>query len=303
MRRFAFTLKQAPRLLLVALLVVMMAAACKKEPEVSEDEVIVRVGSAKLLLNDIASEIPPALQARLSKEDVQEFVLRWINNEVLYQEAIRQGLPQRIDMAAELKRLERDLVVSALVDHELGSHNYTVSDDQIQQHYEDNKESFRRNEDEVHVLHIFVHDKAVADSLYDHLKGRGDFANVAAQYAVVDGQAMPTEFNFAESEIPPAMRAVFNGRPGATLNPIELEDGYHLFKIVEKFKSGTYRDLALVREELTSKLQAQMRDRRYVEYLSELRSNARIETNFHTLEAMPIDSILARVSRISNHRR
>ena len=267
---------------------------CKSKIEIPEDEIVVRVGSQTLTLNELAAAIPPALGKNVDKGQIQDYVLRWINSEVLYQEALRQELDQNPDIEKELNRLRRDLLVSRLISKKLDNHKLTIYESQIEEYYSTNKASFTRNEPEVYVFHIHVRSKRTADSLYQALRGRGDFVNIAKQISFNTKKETPWKLYLAQSEVPKMIGKLFRMAPGATSKPIELDDGYHIFKLAEKYKNGSIRKLELVRDEITEKIQTRLREEKYKILLSELRSSSRIETNFQMLESIPVDSIVAR---------
>jgi len=74
-----------------------------------------------------------------------------------------------------------------------------------------------------------------------------------------------------------------------------LDDGFHLFYIVQNFQGGTLRDMNLVHDEVARKVHARAHDDRYRSLLAELRAGAKIETNFQLIENNSVDSLLARV--------
>ena len=280
------------------IMLALLAFACGGEAPHQEEEVVVRVGEAVLTLDDLADDIPAAIRSRISKQEIQNHVVRWINSEVLYQEARRRGLDQQIDLQRELKRVERELMGDALVQKEIYETPVAVTDDEARSFYEANKESFRRNEIEARVYHLGVPAKRTADSLYRELRNSGDgFATMARILAIASGDTSTWNMTIVASEQPEALRPIFKLRPGAVGAPIELDDGFHIFQLIEIFQAGTYRDLSLVKDEIVSRIQTRKRDERYRALLAELSANSKVETNFQMLESMPLDSLFARAGR------
>jgi parvulin-like peptidyl-prolyl isomerase len=270
---------------------------CKPaEEEAPSENVVVRVGEAVLTLEELAAEMPANTHERVSKEALQDYAVRWINSQVLYQEAKRRGLDQSKDIARELQRVERELAVNALLQNEIYSDTARVSEARIQEFYTSNLESYRRAEPEARVYHISAATKAGADSLYRMLRFSGDFPRVARGRALVSGDTSAWHLDISFSEAPEAMHSVFRLSPGAVSAPIELDDGFHLFSIVQNFPSGSIRELHLVRDEVARKVSARARDDRYRTLLAELRAGARIETAFQLIENISLDSLLARAS-------
>jgi len=285
--------------LLAALSVLQLITfACSNDtPQVKEEDVVARVGEAVLTLDELAAEIPEGIRGKIGKEDLQDYISRWINSQILYQEAKKRGLDREIDIARELERVERELVVNALLEKEIYADKSAAPESELQKYYEENRESFRRNENEARVYHINLSTKQAADSLYRILRSGQDFAKVAQELAAQSEDPNSWDLTLTTSEVPEAMHSVFKLRAGAVSNPIELDDGFHLFQVVEAYSSGTLRDLNAVREEISNRLQVSNRDERYRNLLAELRGATKVETKLEKLESMPMDSLFARAAR------
>ncbi|MDZ7291014.1 MAG: peptidyl-prolyl cis-trans isomerase [candidate division KSB1 bacterium] len=274
---------------LSCLLLFSLLFACKKKQ--AEPEIIVRVGTETLTVADLANEIPSQLRPNLTRSELQDYVVRWIDSQILYQEAKRRQLDQNHEVRRELRRLERELVVNTLLDQELNK-PFGVSDQEINRYYAENRQSFVRNAREVHVWYVKVLKKETADSLVTALRKDGDFSRVARRYAPHDSSEW--DLYLTEEETPPEIvNMVFTIMPGAISRPIQFYDGFHIFKMIEKFEPGSLRSLAQVRNEIIAKIQTEKRQERYKQLLAELKSNTVIEKNFHLLETLSVDSLVS----------
>jgi parvulin-like peptidyl-prolyl isomerase len=280
-------------LTLFGLLATVGLLSCQRQKP--PEDIIVRVGSEVLTLTDIASDIPNQLRHRITKEELQNYVVRWINSQILFQEAKRRKLDQRIDVQREIRRLERELVVNVLLDQEINK-QFSATEQEIRIYYSENRESFARRANEIHVWYIKANSQKTADSLYTELRRAGDFARAANQFANRDSSAW--NLYLTEEETPPAIaKQIFTLMVGAVSRPIQLDDGFHLFKIIEKLPASTFRPLSQVRDEIIAKIQTEKRQDRYKQLLAELKANSVIETNFQMIESLPVDSIMARATR------
>jgi parvulin-like peptidyl-prolyl isomerase len=272
-----------------AMFIFFLFAACQKSQPVEEEPAVARVGAETLTVSDIVNDIPAQLRHRIAKSELQDYVVRWIDSQILFQEGKRRQLDQGEELRRELRRLERELVVNALLDRELNK-PFQVTEQEIEKYYNDYRQTFTREANEVHVQFIRVDNKKSADSLTAALRQGGDFLQVARQYA--GGDSAASDLFLTEAETPPVvMSAVFTIMTGAVSRPVLLDNGFHIFKMIEKFEAGSQKPLAQVREEITAKILSEKRQERYKQFLAELKNSALIEKNFQLLDNIPSDSL------------
>jgi len=284
------TEKPAPVFLLSHWLIFFfILSACGKPEQQKTEEAVARVGAEILTASDIANDIPDQLRRRISKSELQDYVVRWIDSQILYQEAKKRQLDQSENVRRELRRLERELAVNALLEQEL-NRAFAVTEQEIEKYYHDNRQAFTRDIKEVHVRYIKVGNKKTADSLTAALRAGGDFMQAARYWGADDSTKI--DLYLTEDETPPAVvSGVFTIMTGAVSRPVQLDDGFHVFKMIEKFEPGSQRQLARVRDEIASKIQSEKQQERYRQFLAELKNNATIERDFNLLEKVPFDSL------------
>jgi parvulin-like peptidyl-prolyl isomerase len=262
--------------------------ACAKPEQQKTEGVVARVGSEVLTVADLAQDIPDQIRQHISKAELQDYVVRWIDSQTLYQEAKKRQLDQSESVRRELRRLERELVVNALLEQELNK-SFAISDQEIEKYYQDNRQAFTRDINEVHVQHIKVGNKKSADSLTAALRSGGDFLQAARYF---DADSADFDLYLTEAETPPAVvSGVFTIMTGAVSRPVALDNGFHIFKMIEKFEIGSLRKLPLVRQEIIAKIQSEKRQERYRQLLAALKNNTPVERNFHLLESASFDSL------------
>ena len=275
-------------ILLFPLFIVFLFTACGK-PEQQTEPAVARVGAEVLTVADIVNDIGGPLRHRFAKNELEDYVVRWIDSQILYEEAKKRQLDQSEAVRRELRRLERELVVNALLDQELNK-TFAVTEAEIEKYYNDKRPTFTRNADEVHVQHLKVGNKKTADSLTAALRLGGDFAKAARRFANSDSAEV--DLYLTEEETPDAVvSSVFTIMTGAVSRPIQLDNGYHIFKMIEKFSAGSQKPLAHAREEITAKIQSEKRQERYRQLLAELKNTIVAEKNFQLLDTIPVDSL------------
>ncbi len=275
---------------LFSLFILFLHVSCGRQEQQTEPAVA-RVGAEALTVSDIVNDVAGTVRHRFTRNELEDYVVRWIDSQILYQEAKKRQLDQSEMVRRELRRLERELTVNALLEQELNK-TFAVTEAEIEKYYNENRPTFTRNADEVHVQHISVGNKKTADSLTAALRLGGDFLQVARRLAGSDTTEI--DLFLTEEETPDAVvSSVFTIMTGAVSRPIQLESGYHIFKMVEKFSAGSQKLLAQAREEITVKIQSEKRQERYRQLLAELKNSIVAEKNFQLLDQVPVDSLAA----------
>jgi hypothetical protein len=258
-----------------------------------EQQVVVRVGDEKLTLDELLDEIPPAVRSQITREDLQDFVARWINSQILYQEAKRRQIDSQLDIQRELRKLEVDLFANALLDQELDK-PIDISDQEISRYYETNRNTFERTSMEILVLHAQFAEAATADSLCKLLIVGNDFIQTARKLADEASDTTTWESYLSEDETSKEIaEQIFRLPVGTISRPIQSDFGFHVFKIMNRFPKDTIRELSQVRSQIIAKLEVEKRQARYRQLLSDLKSNTIVETNISMLDNVPLDSLFA----------
>lgn len=140
-------------LLSVCLFLLAMSASCNRAD--GKKRVIASVGDAELTLDEVMEDISPPLREKLSPLDIREYVLRWIDNEVLYQEATLQQIHEKPEVQKALERLKKELVINNLM-QTVFNREAVVAEAEIKEYYDNNPDEFKLSEDIVYVHHILV---------------------------------------------------------------------------------------------------------------------------------------------------
>lgn len=254
--------------------------------------VIAEVGKEKLTTKKMLDEIPTEIRGKLTNSDIREFVQRWVNSQVLYQEAKRQKLDERVDLKKEFEKVKIELMINRLIELSLED-EVQVTDKEIETFYDENKEDFVLNEDLVHAYHILVKTREEANAIRRRLRKGESFEEVSKE--VMGDSTEPATWDlgyFSKDEvIPEISKVIFNMPSGALSLPIMSDYGYHIVKLIDKQKQGDYNKLENVQGEIKLKLEAIKKRERFQGFLSDLKNKTEIITNFQLLEKVNLNSI------------
>lgn len=258
-----------------------------------DDRVVAKVGAEKLTITDLVDDIPQQIQKNLTSAEVREFVLQWINNEVLYQEALNRHLDEREDLKRQFEKLRKELLVNKLIQQTLGN-DITVSDEEVQAYYDNNKESFALEEDMVKAYHALFKTSKEANAFRQKLAQGTPFAEAIQQTFGDSLNADDWDWGYFDRQdvIPEIADVLFKLRVGSYSRPIRSKYGYHIVQLLDKLKKGDVKKFETVKEEIRLKLETRKKQEMYQRFLLQAKSKYQIETNFQFLNSSTLDSLL-----------
>jgi foldase protein PrsA len=127
-------------------------------------------------------------------------------------------------------------IESYLLTEKLLKDRISISDDQINEYFEANKDSFAQAE-QVEASHILVDDEETAKEVKDKLDNGGDFSELAKEYSTDTSNAESGgELGFfAKGEMVAEFEEkAFDMKAGEISEPVKTEFGYHIIKVTDK---------------------------------------------------------------------
>ncbi|CAN7524299.1 foldase protein PrsA [Rossellomorea sp. LjRoot5] len=153
-----------------------------------------------------------------------------------------------------------------------------ITDDQIKEYFEANKDTFAQKE-QVEASHILVDDEKTAKEVKKKLDDGGDFAELAKEYSTDTSNAdSGGELGyFGKGEMVEAFDdKAFSMKKGEISEPVKTEFGYHIIKVTGK-KEAKEAVLADHKDEIKDILFDQALQTEYGTWLSEKKKEYKIE--------------------------
>jgi peptidyl-prolyl cis-trans isomerase C len=262
----------------VLLLVLFAALGCGKGEREGESTAertgeIVRVGDVVLSSDDIDRLVPEDERIPLTIEERRELVRRWVDTEVLCQEAIRRGLKKDPVVEARLADLEHQFLADYLVFTELRK-RAAVSEEEIEAFYAAHESDY---------LHEYRVSQILTSTLEDAERARmllatKSWAWVANRYSVDPVAKRGGDLGYLTkgNMIPELEAVVFGMKPGETTGIIKSDFGYHLFRLEDIREALVAVGLDDVREQIMNNLMLEKRKKAYREFLDSLTAHADI---------------------------
>jgi len=243
-----------------------------------QEGVIARVGNTVLTKTDLEAMLP-YVPFPLSQNNLQITVNTWVENELLYQEAIKMGLDKDALLKGKMKRYKKSVFSTTFIDMYL-SDRILITTDEIRDYYRQNRNSFIRQQDNVKVLHFLLKTKEEANEVKNKL----------LLYEGTTRQELLSKYN-AETKIvskgtllPEIESLLFKSKSfKGVVGPIKSKTGYHILQMLGWYPAQTIRGIDEVIEEISQHLSRQKVDILTAALIDSLITEYEVEINLGAL--------------------
>jgi peptidyl-prolyl cis-trans isomerase C len=255
---------------------------CQKKDQIEKPprDVIARVDEEVLTEGDLEMDIPEAQRASLSLEQKRDYVRTWIEGEILYQEAKRKKIDQDEAAKWRMDRAVRNAIIESFLHKELEA-RATVSEEEARQYYQENKNMFAREEEEVRLSHILVRNVAEAGLVTVRMEGGESFDAIAKQLSLdAATKEQGGDMGYIPlSNLPPQFReAVTKLELGGVSPPIRTDYGFDIIMVKDRKERGSIREYELVKPQIINSLVVAKRRTEVGKILEELKKEADVTT-------------------------
>jgi EpsD family peptidyl-prolyl cis-trans isomerase len=257
-------------------------AACGKGDGKSQGAVVLKVNDKTYTTADLEREIsqelrraPREMQQYLaSKEGQKQFLERLVRRELLLQEAEKQKIGDRPEVAEQVAALRRDLMLRALLQEEVGA-KVKVEEKEAQEYFAAHPEEF--SGDQVRVRHILVRTEEEAKDVLE--RGKKERFEALAKELSKDATTAANGGDLGylrrEQVFPAFAEAAFALKTGEVGGPVKTPFGYHIIKLVDR-KKGKPFTFEQIKEQLRRRLIDERQNERYQEWIKGLEASAKI---------------------------
>ncbi len=255
------------------------------------DAVVARVGKSVLLASEINLEVPGSLSKSIRLDEKKNYVRRWINTEVLYQEAQKRGYGHLPEIKRELQSVKKSLLANKLLQKEFPQ-KPEIPDSTIKKYYLKNKDSFIRNKNEVRFGLVLFQQKKNADAFARHLKKGTPFTEALKVAFPKTHQSQEWDSGYiSESEVPAFLSGIVKRtKIKGIVGPRKTEGGFYVLQVFDRQKAGSFRKLKEVRPKILAMLQEEKIREIYHQYINSLKNQRNIAMNLDVLEKSSNDS-------------
>lgn len=256
----------------------LIFAACGEDQK--SEKLVVKVNDASLT----KSMLDSALSSKANTAKLRdEFVNDWIETEILYQEAVKEGILDDKEFNSILNRSKKELAGVYLINKLLLENDQTPSDEEVEKYYNDFREDFKLQDDlyKLNVLRTNDYEKAVQARIriiengWD--KGKDFFRT--------DSTLSFSSLNSFRSEISSALflRVLDALLLKEVSVVLEIESGsYSLVQLVEKYPAGSIAPFEIEKENAERRLTVLKKKEFVKEHIKKLVSEHNLEIERYT---------------------
>jgi peptidyl-prolyl cis-trans isomerase C len=290
-------------------------AACKSESKKS-GAVVARVGDESITAEELKhrlDETSPFLRARYNTlERKKEFLENLVRNELLAQEARRQGFDKSPAVKEQMKRAMIQELIKKQLDERLSGAD--IADGELKKFYDAHLDDFVKPE-RARVFHILLAAanpkelaaaKKHAQELLRDIEAREKKGEVNAFQTVAmkeskDQLSAPmggdlrflSKDELAKAYNPPLAEAAFALKnPGDKAGPVETAAGVELVKLQVK-TVALNRNFDESKESIRGRMARERRSREYDDWMKKLRENAKVSIDDAELDKVQVEGAAA----------
>ncbi|AJZ59532.1 PPIC-type PPIASE domain protein [Paraburkholderia fungorum] len=194
-----------------------------------------------------------------------------VNREILMQEALRRGLPNRPDVKAQIAVAQQTVVLRALIEDFVK--NNTPTDAEVTARY--NALIKDAGGKEYHLHHILVDNEQQAKDLIAKIKGGASFEDLAKQYSKDPGSGKnggDLDWSDPKAYVPEFADAATHLQKGQmTDTPVHTQFGWHIIRVDD------IRDVTPPLEQVRPQIVQQIQQEKLQAFEEGLRKNAKIQ--------------------------
>ena len=257
------------------LFISVILAGCSKEHE--KKEYVARVNNKFLTQEELNNMQMTPGNKNFYKDEI---IRNWINNELLYQKAIKEGITDDGHYKRLMDESRKELAVTLLLNQVYLKEKEKIDSKQIEDFYENNKNDFKAFYDGyiINLINFNNEDKAIKfrstlletdwNRAINAFKGDTSITNATPNKLYYDYQLQPASLSRIVKELNPNEVSIIfsNG-----------QNDFSIVQLVNKVPQDSLLPLEYIRDEVENRIMANKKDEFIRNYIKELYSENDIE--------------------------
>lgn len=260
---------------IIFLFSILFFTNCSKETK--KEDYIARVNKTYLTREEFTSLVDTTNLTGIEKEQI---IKSWIYRELLFQKAKEEGIIDQDDYKNVLKKSSQELAAAMLLNNYVSSEEIELSDSELLEYYERNKNSFQLSSDSylINKISFNTEDKAIT---FRSLAIESDWdkaVNVSGDDTSIL-RSINAELIEEKNLYPYQLMKIAKDLYPQEISIVITENAqyYSIVQILGKFPKGSIPKFEIIRQKIETRLLAEKKKQLIDYYLKELYSNNDIE--------------------------
>jgi parvulin-like peptidyl-prolyl isomerase len=265
--------------LLFVVILISVSVSCSRKSELPED-LVAQVNNEYLLLSDLNYLAPTDIKPELNFALKKNLINKWVNDEVIYQAALSEGLALNDKEKFLIERYTKSFLIQRYLSQKI-DRNYRISQKEIDDYYNQHTNEFIHTEDEVHIIHLLLEQRD--NAIFREIKSSDNLMEIIKKYYFDEKSTMGRpngDLGYVPVRIlPDEFKQILRRmRTGTISNEIKTDQGYHFIQLVDRQEKGNRKDPELVKNEITLRLKKEFREMELDRLIKDLKSRSQIQT-------------------------
>jgi hypothetical protein len=210
-----------------------------------------------------------------TKSKVQDYINQWVNQNLLFKEAIERGVTKSQEFNDLVKESSKAIAINILLENELYSKPVEITQIEVQDYYNNHRDEFILGNEIVNISCVVFSGIEAAREFKAAVKTnnwisavtlfkKNAFSNTIIS---IDDSAF---FKSSELSPPDVWKAAINSHVGDISEPIRALDGFIVLKLNSYQKAGEIGDINFAKSEIKERILIDKRRKLYSSFLYEL---------------------------------
>jgi hypothetical protein len=269
-----------------SVVILLFIISCKESEQ--QKPFIAKVGDVYLTAETIEQYIGSSFDT--SDGRVQVYVNKLIENELLYQQALKKGYADSDALEKQLADIRKQLVVQGYLDKEIYTAKDSMSEDGLKNYYNQHTKELALREDIVKINIAVFNDRQPANDFRTLLLKGKNWLDVNAAFSRDETKSSAMQSNLTSmvytkfTLYPPELWKVLQSlQKNDASFPVKSGDLFYVVQLLEKSPKGSVSNYETVKDEVRSRLFIEKRREKYSKLLDNLRKEFKVEVNLKNL--------------------
>lgn len=274
-------------ILILSISSLLFMFSCEKSEQ--QKTFLARVGNSYLSAETAEQYIGSSYDT--SDVRTRMYVNRWVESELLYQQALNKGYADLHDIEQQLADIRKQLIIQSYLDKEIYGEVEQTSESDLKYYYNQHAKEFELREAVVRVNLAVFHDRAPANDFRSFLVKGKSWSDASTQFSEDEVKMAAllsnlTSVTYTQITLyPPELwKVAQNLQKGDASFPVKSGDQFYVIQLLEKSAKGSTANFETVIDEVKSRLFIEKRREKYDKLLKNLRKEFKVQVNLKDLK-------------------